>query len=275
MFKELYQELCLPSNVSTTLPSVVQPKPRNSPSTIPQIKGKITWLSEIFQTNSAPLPPGRPRKNRRLSPMAVSPPIGIGTLPRKTSRHSPVAASPPITVPRKISWHSPVAASPPIASSTLQDLAELPTGQLRRSSRNSPVVASPSIGSRTLRDVVDFNTVPPISDDPGHVMEEISRICLSLLDISLRGYTIFKRSLEYFAQLSEKMLQFIQTQNTGLSISTKNAIGRLREKIKDFRNLLTQVNCNPSLDYNSQTEIFVNDIYKTCRGLYDKLYLNK
>ena len=106
-------------------------------------------------------------------------------------------------------------------------------------------------------------------------MEEITKISTSLLDISLKGFTVFKRCLEYFAQLSEKMLQLIHTQNTRPLATTRIAISMLREKIEDFTNLLAQINTSPSRDKSRQIEAFVNDISKSCRDLYDELYSNK
>jgi len=131
---------------------------------------------------------------------------------------------------------------------------------------------SSSIGSSILQDFSDFNTLQPISDDPSHVMEKIAKISASLLDISLNGFTIFKRALEYFVQLSEKMLQLIQTQNTSHLATTRST---LKEKIEGFRNLLTQINSNPSHDNSCQIETFVNDISKSCRDLYNEVYSNK
>jgi len=107
------------------------------------------------------------------------------------------------------------------------------------------------------------------------IMDEIIRISTSLIDIALDSFSVCNRSLEHFAQLSEKMLQLVQTQNTSHLVSTRIAIGKLREKIGDFRNLLTQINSNPSFDYTSQLEVSVNGISKSCRDLYGKLYANK
>ena len=150
-----------------------------------------------------------------------------------------------------------------------------PAGQPTRQTRPNTVAVSSSIASSISQDLTDFNTLKPISDDPSHVVEEIARISANLLDISLKGFTEFKRSLEYFAQLSEKMLQLIQAQNTNHLASTRIAIGILREKIEDFRNLLRQINSSLSCDYNSQIETFVNSISKSCRDLYGKLYSKK
>jgi len=138
-------------------------------------------------------------------------------------------------------------------------------GNLDQQSSNS----SSSIGSSILQDFSDVNTLQPISDDPSHVMEKIANISASLLDISLNGFTVFKRALEYFVQLSEKMLQ---AQNTSHLATTRST---LKEKIEGFRSLLTQINSNPSHDNSSQIETFVNDISKSCRDLYNEVYSNK
>ena len=144
----------------------------------------------------------------------------------------------------------------------------LPPDQSRKTKHN---FAASSFGNSMLQDSTDFDTLQPISDNPSHIVEEIAIISANLLDISLKGFTEFKRSLEYFAQLSKKMLHFMQTQNTTHLAS----VSMLTEKIEDFRNLLTQIDSNPSHEYNSQIETFVNDISKSCRDLYDKLYSSK
>jgi len=156
----------------------------------------------------------------------------------------------------------------------LQKTASLPIppAKPRKYSRNNSIAASPPIASSPLQDLIEFNMRQPISDNPSHVVEDISRISTCLLDISLKGFMFFKRSLEYFAQLSEKMLQLIQIQNTGHSVSMKIVVNKLRENIKHFRNLLMQINSSPSHDYNSQVEMLVSDISKSCCDLYDKLY---
>ena len=148
----------------------------------------------------------------------------------------------------------------------------LPPGQPRNNSRHNTSLSENS----SLQDSTDFNTLQPIDNDPSQVMEEIEKISTSLLDISLKGFTVFKRCLEYFAQLSEKMLQLIRTQNTRPLATTRIAISMLREKIEDFTNLLAQINTSPSYDENRQIETFVNDISKSCRDLYyESLYSNK
>ena len=146
-----------------------------------------------------------------------------------------------------------------------------------KSTKHSSVVVSSSIRSKTnmSQDLNDFSLLQPISDDPNHIMEEITSISANLIDIASESFIVFNRSLEHFAQLSEKMLQLAQTQNTSYLVSTMIAIGKLREKIGDFRNLLTQINSNPSCDYTSQLEVSVNGISKSCGDLYNKLYSNK
>ena len=152
----------------------------------------------------------------------------------------------------------------------------LPPGRPRQS-RHGSVEASSSVGSNASHDSTDFSSsLQSISDNPSHIMEEITRISTNLIDIaSESSFTVFNRSLEHFAQLSEKMLEIVQTQNTSHLVSTRIAIGKLREKIGDFRNLLSQINSNPSCDYTGQLEVSVNGIAKSCRDLYGRLYSNK
>ena len=157
---------------------------------------------------------------------------------------------------------------------TQKNSKPLPPGRPRQT-RHGSIEASSSVGSNASHEATDFGSLQPISDDPSHIMDEIIRISTSLTDIASDSFSVFNRSLEHFAQLSEKMLQLVQTQNTSHLVSTRIAIGKLREKIGDFRNLLTQINSNPSFDYTSQLEVSVNGISKSCRDLYGKLYANK
>ena len=84
----------------------------------------------------------------------------------------------------------------------------------------------------------------PISDYPDHVMAQINRVSANLLDISLEGFSVFKTSLEYFVQLSEKMLQLIETQSSSHFPSTMIAILLLKEKNTDLKDLLEQISSN-------------------------------
>jgi len=156
---------------------------------------------------------------------------------------------------------------------TQKNSKPLPPGRPRQSRHGSVEVTS-SVGSNTSEST-DFSSLQSISDDPNQIMDEITRISANLIDIASDSFSVFNRSLEHFAQLSEKMLQLVQTQNTSHLVSTRIAIGKLREKIGDFRNLLTQINSNPSFDYTTQLEVSVNGISKSCRDLYGKLYANK
>ena len=118
----------------------------------------------------------------------------------------------------------------------------------------------------------DFNSLQTISDDPDHVMLEITKVSDNLLEISFQGFSAFKRALEYFAQLSEKMLQLMQVKNTNHFASKKNCIGKLEDKIEKFKVILAQINSNLPYDLNSQVETSVKGITELCRDLHDKLH---
>ena len=77
--------------------------------------------------------------------------------------------------------------------------------------------------------------MPPISDDPDHVMAQINKVSANLLDVSLDGFSVFKTSLEYFVQLSEKMLQLIEAITSSHFPSTMIAIMLLKEKDTDLK----------------------------------------
>jgi len=90
----------------------------------------------------------------------------------------------------------------------------------------------------------DFSSLQTISDDPDHVMSEITKVSDNLLEISFQGFSAFKRALEYFVQLSEKMLQLMQVKNTNHFASKKNFIEILEDKIEKFKEILAQINSN-------------------------------
>ena len=143
--------------------------------------------------------------------------------------------------------------------------------------KHDSVVAPSTIRSSIYmsQNSADLSSLEPISDNPSHIIDKITRISTNLNDIASESFSIFNRSLEYFAQLSEKMVQIIQTQNSSYSVSITIGIGKLREKIGDFRNLLTQIYSNPSYDYTSLLKVSVNDISKSCRDLFVKMFSNK
>jgi len=140
--------------------------------------------------------------------------------------------------------------------------------------KHGSVKAPSSIRSNTKMSHNSADSLQPISDDPSQIMDEITRISTSLIDTVPESSSVFNRSLERFAQLSEKMLQLVQTQNTRGPVSTRIAISKLREKIGYFRNLVTKNYSNPSDDYTSLLEVSINGISKSCRDLYGKMYAN-
>jgi len=121
----------------------------------------------------------------------------------------------------------------------------------------------------------NFSTVQPISDDPDHVMAQINRVSANLLDISLEGFSAFKTSLEYFVQLSEKMLQLIKAQSSSHFSSTKIAITLFKQRIADLKDLLEQIDSNLSYDRNKELDKCVKGIADLCMRIHDGQHSRK
>ena len=127
---------------------------------------------------------------------------------------------------------------------------------------------SSSFGSNTSFEPVDDTGIN--TNDPAQVFEEINRISTNLNDIASEGLPVFNRSLEKFAELSEQMLTLLQSKDSSVSVRMK--VSQLRDKIGQYRGLMTQINSNPSRDYTSQLDSAVSEISKKCGDLYAKLF---
>ena len=151
-------------------------------------------------------------------------------------------------------------------SATLPRIPKKPAlDKLRQCRLNS----NPIFDSSTSQELY---SVQPISDDPDHVMAQINRVSASLFDFSLEGFSVHKRSLEYFLQLSEKMLQLMRALSISCLVSTRIALDKLTEKIADFRDLLEQIDSSLPYDCNFKLDEYVKSITASIRNLHIKLH---
>ena len=137
-----------------------------------------------------------------------------------------------------------------------------------RPRKHGSIDKSSSSGSNTSFEPVDGTRIN--TNDPAQVIEEINRISTNLSDIASEGLPVFNRSLENFAELSEQMLTLLQSKDSSVGIRMK--VSQLRDKIGQYRGLMTQINSNPSRDYTSQLDSAVSEISKKCGDLYVKLF---
>ena len=178
---------------------------------------------------------------------------------RKSNTMKPLSSNKTPLIPNQ-SVTSPIKGSP-LGRPT-------PPGRPRNMAKHGSVDKSSSIGSTTSSEPGDNNGIN--TGDPTQVIEEINRICSNLSDIASEGVTVFNRSLESFAELSEQMQSMLQSRDN--SVSTRVKVSQLRDKIGLYRGLLTQINSNPTHDYTTQLESAVSDISKRCSDLYAKLF---
>lgn len=233
----------------------------------PDLPSKPPALSD-----KRPQLPGRPALPERLTNKTVSGPASSPRLRSATSTAKDGTNQPqPHQEPKKAqtmkslgSHKTPLIPNQP----TKVPLHGRPAPPGRpRQLRHGSIDTASSIGSNTSSESVDSGTS---NADATKIIEEIDRISGSLSDLASEGFNVFNRSLERFVQLSEQMVMLIQSRGTSVSITMK--ISQLRDKIGQFRGLMTQISSNPSYDYTSQLDSTVSDISRKCGELYAKVF---